>query len=125
MPSGLLSHQTHSENGTNSTARHSAFPGLTPRQRLGHYREFKLQHVLLFTLTCTLAAQPDETRRRIAATLFVPDSAPALAPVSYGSFEPTPGVVAERISYGTEFGMRIPAILYRPSKPAERKAPAL
>ena len=73
----------------------------------------------------TLAAQPEDTRRRIADTLFVPDPAPALAPKSYGSFEPTPGVVAERISYGTEFGMRIPAILYRPAKPAARKAPGI
>jgi dienelactone hydrolase len=74
----------------------------------------------------TLAAQQaDDTRRRIAATLFVPDPPPALAPQSYGTFEPTPGVIAERISYGTEFGMRIPAILYRPAKPAERTAPAI
>jgi dienelactone hydrolase len=43
----------------------------------------------------------------------------------YGSFEPTPGVVAERITYGTEFGMRIPAILYRPAKTAASKAPAI
>jgi dienelactone hydrolase len=76
-------------------------------------------------LSCALAAQPEDTRSRIAATLFVPDPAPALAAVSYGSFEPTPGVVAERISYGTEFGMRIPAILYRPAKPSARKAPAI
>jgi dienelactone hydrolase len=64
-------------------------------------------------------------RRRIADTLFVPEPAPALAPVHHGSFEPEPGVVAERISYGTEFGMRVPAILYRPARPAATKAPAL
>jgi len=57
---------------------------------------------LLFILAWTLAAQPEnDTRRRIAATLFVPDPPPALAPESYGTFEPTPGVIAERISYGT------------------------
>jgi dienelactone hydrolase len=85
----------------------------------------KLQHLLLFSLAWALAAQQDDTRRRIAATLFVPDPPPALEPVSYGSFEPTPGVVAERIAYGTEFGMRIPAILYRPAKPSSQKAPGL
>jgi dienelactone hydrolase len=85
----------------------------------------KIRHLLLFCLAWALAAQPEDTRRRIAATLLVPDPAPALAPVSYGSFEPTPGVVAERITYGTEFGMRIPAILYRPAKPGARKAPAI
>jgi dienelactone hydrolase len=80
---------------------------------------------LLFSLAWALAAQQDDTRRRIAATLFVPDPPPALEPVSYGSFEPTPGVVAERIAYGTEFGMRIPAILYRPAKPSSQKAPGI
>jgi dienelactone hydrolase len=78
---------------------------------------------LLF-LALALAAQQD-TRRLIESTLFVPDPSPALAPQSYGSFEPTPGVVAERITYGTEFGMRVPVILYRPAKPAAPKAPAL
>ena len=63
----------------------------------------------------SLADQPpDVLRRRIAETLFVPDPLPALSPMHSGSFEPAPGVVAERISYGTEFGMRVPAILYRP-----------
>ena len=64
-------------------------------------------------------------RRRIKEVLFVPEPAPALAAVSYGGFEPTPGVVAERIAYGTEFGMRIPAILYRPAKQGKRKAPGI
>jgi dienelactone hydrolase len=83
------------------------------------------QHVLLLSLAWVLAAQPENTRRRIATTLFVSDPSPTLAPVSYGSFEPAPGVVAERINYGTEFGMRIPAILYRPARPAAQKAPAI
>jgi dienelactone hydrolase len=80
---------------------------------------------LLFSFASMLLAQPADTRRRIEAALFVPDPPPALAPVSYSSFEPTPGVVAERIAYGTEFGMRIPAILYRPAKPAAKRAPAI
>ena len=83
--------------------------------------------VLLLFLNVARAscAQPQELRRRIAETLFVPDPPPALDVVRYGSFEPVPGVVAERISYGTEFGMRIPAILYRPAHPAAGKAPAI
>ncbi len=71
------------------------------------------------------AAQPEELRRRIAETLFVPEPPPALDPVRYGSFEPAPGVIAERISYATEFGMRVPAILYRPRRAARGEAPAL
>src|SRR5439155_1393174 len=30
-----------------------------------------------------------------------------------------------RITYGTQFGMRVPAILYRPARPAQRKSPAI
>lgn len=75
-------------------------------------------------MATSLAAR-EEAGRRIVDTLFVPDPPPALAPVSYGSFEPAPGVVAERIAYGSEFGMRIPAILYRPKARAARPAPAL
>jgi dienelactone hydrolase len=87
------------------------------------------------TLVCLLLAacpyliraeqRPEVLRRRIAETLFVPDPLPALAPIHSGSFEPAHGVVAERISYGTQFGMRVPAILYRPARLARAKAPAL
>ena len=70
-------------------------------------------------------AQIREWRTRIKKVLFVPEPPPSLAPVSYGSFEPTPGVIAERITYSTEFGMRIPAILYRPAKPSAQKAPGI
>ena len=48
-----------------------------------------MHRIWLVGLAWMLAAQPEDTRRRIAATLFVPDPAPALAPISYGSFEPT------------------------------------
>jgi dienelactone hydrolase len=81
--------------------------------------------LLFLSVAWALQAQPEELRRRIAETLFVPEPLPALTPVHYGNFEPMPGVVAERISYGTEFGMRIPAILYRPAHPAAGKAPAI
>jgi dienelactone hydrolase len=85
----------------------------------------KLLPFLCLCVSSTLYAQPEALRRRIMDTLFVPDPLPALAPAHYGYFEPLPGVVAERISYGTEFGMRIPAILYRPAHPSPGKSPAL
>lgn len=86
-----------------------------------------MKAALLFLFAAALAAAPPDARLRIASTLFVPDPPPALDAVSYGSFEPMPGVTAERIVYGTEFGMRVPAILYRPSTPARggEKAPGL
>jgi dienelactone hydrolase len=88
-------------------------------------RRSTLVPLLFLSLACKSWAQPEELRRRIATTLFVPEPQPALSPVHYGNFEPMPGVVAERISYGTEFGMRIPAILYRPAHPAAARAPAI
>jgi dienelactone hydrolase len=81
--------------------------------------------IVLFSIGAASAASPDELRHRIAETLFVPDPQPPLDPVRYGTFNPAPGVVAERISYGTQFGMRIPAILYHPAHPTAAKAPAL
>ena len=68
---------------------------------------------------------PAETRTKIKAALFVLDPLPSLATASYGTFEPAPGVVAERVSYGTQFGMRIPAILYRPARAPAGKMPGL
>lgn len=54
-------------------------------------------------------------RSQIKHALFIPDSLPALAVRKYGSFSPTPGVVAERVTYATLYGMRVPAIVYRPA----------
>jgi hypothetical protein len=69
-------------------------------------------------------AQRDELRARIRATLFVPEQAPALASSGHGSFQPAPGVIAERVSYSTLLGLRVPAILYLPEAHIG-KAPAL
>src|SRR3954462_15909106 len=89
-------------------------------------KRLTLNPVLILSGARAWCAQPDEPRRRIAETLFVPAVLPALDIATYGSFEPVPGVVAERISYGTQFGMRIPAILYRPAHHLSGgKAPAI
>ena len=56
-------------------------------------------------------------RAQIKAALFVPQPLPDLAPETHGRFEPVEGVVAERVTYGTQFGFRIPAIVYRPKIP--------
>ncbi|MBI3698056.1 MAG: acetylxylan esterase, partial [Acidobacteria bacterium] len=70
------------------------------------------------------AAQEEQWRSEIKSSLFVPDPLPPLDPQVHGSFEPIPGVIAERVTYGTQFGMRIPAILYRP-KSLSRRVPGL
>jgi len=64
-------------------------------------------------------------RQQMRRALFIPDPLPAVAPESYGSFAPTPGVVAERVSYRTEFGLRVPAIVYRPALVPKAKMPAI
>ena len=71
-------------------------------------------------LLCALAAAqlwaaPGAAERAaIRAALRVPEPLPALAPESFGRFDAAPGVEAERVTYATEYGMRVPAILYLP-----------
>jgi dienelactone hydrolase len=79
---------------------------------------------LIAFLLLPAAALPgthEEQRRQIRSALFVPDPLPALQPESYGQSEIAPGVIAERVSYATAYGLRVPAIVYRPAqKPAGR-----
>jgi dienelactone hydrolase len=72
-----------------------------------------------------LAATPEEQRREIRAALFVPDPLPALQPESNGEIEIAPGVIAERVSYATAYGLRVPAIVYRPARRPAGKMPGL
>jgi dienelactone hydrolase len=67
---------------------------------------------------------PGDVRRRIERALFVPNPLPAPDPHYFGSFEVEQGILADRVTYSTEFGMRVPAIVYHP---ADRtiKSPAL
>ena len=94
------------------------------------------QHITLVALLLTFCCAPshaqvaskqqvDLWRREMRKALFVPDPLPRLEPESYGSFEPTPGVTAERVSFRTEFGLRVPAIVYRPSVKPRGKMPAM
>ena len=59
-------------------------------------------------------------RKQIEQALFIPDPLPAIDAHSYGSFSPVAGVVAERVTYATTYGMRVPAIVYRPAKASGR-----
>jgi dienelactone hydrolase len=72
----------------------------------------------------TTAEQEAQWRKEIRSALRIPDPLPQLDPKLHGRFEPAPGVIAERVSYGTQFGMRIPAVIYLP-KLIKGKAPAL
>ena len=55
-------------------------------------------------------AQYHQWRRQIKQALFIEDHLPALAPKSFGTFSPAEGVVAERMTFATSYGMRVPAI---------------
>ncbi len=54
-------------------------------------------------------------RNRIKQTLGIPQPLPQLEVAKFGTFSPEPGVIAEKVTYGTEYGMRIPAVLYLPA----------
>ena len=66
------------------------------------------------------ARQFEQWRKQIRQALFIDNPLPALVPHSYGSFSPTPDVIAERVTYATSYKMRVPAIVYRPAKASGR-----
>jgi dienelactone hydrolase len=68
--------------------------------------------------------QPDK-RAQIRSALFVPKQLPALDSQDYGQVEAAPGVVADRVSYATDYGLRVPAIVYRPAQRPAAKMPGL
>jgi dienelactone hydrolase len=76
-------------------------------------------------LTAAPESALDGQRRQIRSTLFVPDPLPDLKLEAYGQFDVAPGVVAERVSYATAYGLRVPAIVYRPSRRPAAKVPGL
>ena len=87
--------------------------------------------VLLFAAAVMAVDKPTprtnaaETRQRMRSSLFVPDPLPKLETETYGSFEPEADVVAERVSYQTAYGLRVPAIVYRPKQISSSKMPGM
>ncbi len=57
-----------------------------------------------------------ELRAQIRANFFVPEPLPAMEAKTHRRFAPAPGVVAEAVTYATQFGTRVPAILYLPER---------
>ncbi len=65
-------------------------------------------------------------RAQIRSNFFITDPLPDLDARTHRRFEPAAGVTAEAVSYATQFGTRIPAILYLPDplpKTASGKIP--
>ena len=61
------------------------------------------------------AAQWAAARTQIRHDLDIPDKLPALDSKVWSTFSPAPGVLADRVTYSTEDGMLVPAIMYRPA----------
>jgi hypothetical protein len=57
------------------------------------------------------AAQLEQWCSHIRSALFISDPLPPLDAKTHSRFEQEPGVVAERFTYATQFGLRVPAIL--------------
>ena len=71
------------------------------------------------------ATQVHQWRKRICDNFFVPEPLPLLEAQTHRTFSPAPGVRAEGVTYATQFGMHVPAILYLPEPlPPSTKIPA-
>ena len=88
--------------------------------------------LIVFSILCSTAYaqvagknQVNEWRKQMRQALFIPDPLPKLEVENYTTFTPTPGVVAERVSYKTEYGLRVPAIVYRPATQPKGKVPGM
>jgi len=60
------------------------------------------------------ADQDRQWRQQIIQDFFVPEPLPPLEARTHRRFRPAPGVKAEGVTYNTQFGVRVPALLYLP-----------
>jgi len=70
--------------------------------------------VMLLSAGHLAAESPDAAalRDKIQHTFHVPNPLPPLEVLTHSSFPVEPGIVADRVSYTTQLGMRVPAIVY-------------
>ena len=64
-------------------------------------------------------------RREIRKALYIPDPLPRLETQVYSSSEIVPGVTMDKISYVTGYGLRVPAVIYRPTRAPATRMPGL
>jgi hypothetical protein len=84
--------------------------------------------LLLFLVTCSHGAEGKDwkaLRRQIRDTLHISRPLSTSQEKLYGSFSPAANVSADRVSYATGYGLRIPAIVYHPAKRRRMRRPAL
>jgi len=80
--------------------------------------------VLAQPATALTGEQMEHFRTAIRTNFFIPAPLPQLDAQVHRTFSPAPGVKAEAISYTTELGMLVPAILYLPDPVPASKIPA-
>lgn len=70
--------------------------------------------VLLLCGVCFAKDKPnsDARRQEVQAQLAIPDPLPELGSQRYDSFKPAADVAAERVSYATGYGSRVPGLVY-------------
>jgi dienelactone hydrolase len=70
------------------------------------------------------SAQLEAWRQQARKALFLDGPVPAMEARDFGTFQAMPGIAAHRITFGTQYGMRVPAIVYEPIHP-KGKVPAI
>ncbi len=85
--------------------------------------------VLIFFLLANVSAaltqiQAQEWRKQIKETLFIPTPLPQLDAKVHDTFDPEKSIRIEKVTYNTQFNMKVPAILYMP-KSRRGKIPGL
>jgi len=76
------------------------------------------------TAQTTTPAQLEHLRLQATHALFVDTPLPPLAAHTFATEPAAPGVHIEHVTYATQYGMRVPAIIYVPDH-IDRKAPAI
>src|ERR1700689_4581808 len=83
-----------------------------------------LRSVLIVFVGRALVLQPvpaqangrdTELQEKIQRTFHVPNPLPIPDAQKHGNFEGEPGIVADRVTYTTQLGMLVPAIVYHPA----------
>lgn len=65
--------------------------------------------------------QVDQWRKEVQRTLYIPSPLPSPETEVYSTAEVVPGVTMEKLSYRTAYGLRVPAVLYRPTTASSRR----
>lgn len=74
---------------------------------------------------CASHRNDSQTRQQIETTLHIPNPLPSPDAKSYVQFAPAQGIAADRVSYATAYGMRVPAIVYHQAGATIERHPAL